>query len=144
MHPQVVVLAQSTSWRRDEIDSLSSSLQDLGINKLVFIGQSPEWSDALPTLMMRKQVVGIPRRTTSGLVPETLSANKRVKEQFALTPQGIIYVDLVERFCNADGCLVYLGEDPVAGMTYFDSHHLSPAASDYLAKNGLVQAIIGK
>ena len=53
-------------------------------------------------------------------------------------------MDLIDLFCNEDGCLVYLGNDPVSGMTYFDSHHLSPVASDYLAKNSLVKAILGK
>jgi hypothetical protein len=94
--------------------------------------------------MMRKQVVGIPQRTKSGLVPETLTMNERTKQIFASPEAGIAFVDLIDLFCNADGCLVYLGKDPVSGMTYFDSHHLSPVASDYLAKNSLVKAILGK
>ena len=143
-HPQTVVLAQSTAWRLPEVESLSTALKKLGVQRIVFVGQSPEWSDALPTLMMRKQVVGIPERTKSGLVPETLVINERTKQIFATPATGIAYVDLIDLFCNADGCLVYLGKDPVPGMTYFDSHHLSPVASDYLAKNSLVKAILGK
>lgn len=143
-HPQTVVLAQSTAWKLPEVESLSSVLKKLGVERIVFVGQSPEWSDALPTLMMRKQVVGIPERTKSGLFPETLVINERTKQIFASPESGIAFVDLIDLFCNADGCLVYLGKDPVSGMTYFDSHHLSPVASDYLAKNSLVKAILGK
>jgi hypothetical protein len=142
--PQTVVLAQSTAWKLPEVESLSSALKKLGVQRIVFVGQSPEWSDSLPTLMMRKQVVGIPERTKSGLVPETLVINELTKQIFATPSAGIAYVDLIDFFCNADGCLVYLGKDPVSGMTYFDSHHLSPVASDYLAKNSLVKAILGK
>jgi len=70
---------------------------------LVFVGQSPEWSDALPTLMMRKQVVGIPRRTQSGLVPETLSTNQRVHTLFASQDKTIAYVDLIDLFAMKRG-----------------------------------------
>ena len=142
--PQTVVLAQSTAWKLPEVESLTATLKKLGVQRIVFVGQSPEWSDALPTLMMRKQVVGIPERTKSGLVPETLAMNEGTKQLFATLTTDIGYVDLIDLFCNADGCLVYLGKDPVSGMTYFDSHHLSPVASDYLAKNSLVKAILGK
>ena len=142
--PQAVVLAQSTAWKFPEVESLSITLKNLGVQRIVFVGQSPEWSDSLPTLMMRKQVVGIPERTKSGLVPETLALNESTKQIFATPESGIVFVDLIDLFCNADGCLVYLGKDPVSGMTYFDSHHLSPVASDYLAKNSLVKAILGK
>ena len=143
-HPQTVVMAQSTAWQISEVESLSAALKKLGVERIVFVGQNPQWSDALPTLMMRKQVVGIPQRTKSGLVPETLTINERTKQIFAAPTAGITFVDLIDLFCNADGCLVYLGNDPVTGMTYFDSHHLSPVASDYLAKNSLVKAILGK
>lgn len=142
--PQTVILAQSTAWKVSEVESLSATLKNLGVLRIVFVGQSPEWSDSLPTLMMRKQVVGIPERTKSGLVPETLVINERTKQLFATPVTGIAYVDLIDLFCNADGCLVYLGKDPVSGITYFDSHHLSPVASDYLAKKSLVKAILGK
>jgi hypothetical protein len=70
--------------------------------------------------------------------------NERTKQIFTPPESGITFVDLIDLFCNTDGCLVYLGKDPVSGMTYFDSHHLSPVASDYLAKNSLVKAILGK
>jgi hypothetical protein len=143
-HPQTVVIAQSTAWQISEVESLSTALKKLGVERIVFVGQNPQWSDALPTLMMRKQVVGIPQRTKSGLVPETLTINERTKQIFAAPVAGIAFVDLIDLFCNADGCLVFLGNDPVTGMTYFDSHHLSPVASDYLAKNSLVKAILGK
>jgi peptidoglycan/LPS O-acetylase OafA/YrhL len=143
-HPQTVVIAQSTAWQISEVESLTAALKKLGVQRIVFVGQNPQWSDALPTLMMRKQVVGIPQRTKSGLVPETLIINERTKQLLATPAEGIIFVDLIDPFCNADGCLVYLGNDPVPGMTYFDSHHLSPVASDYLAKNSLVKAILGK
>jgi peptidoglycan/LPS O-acetylase OafA/YrhL len=144
IHPQTVVLAQSTAWQPSEIETLSASLRKYGVHRIVFIGQSPEWSDALPTLMMRKQVVGIPRYSKSGLVSETLAINERTKQIFTSPAADVTFVDLIDLFCNADGCLVYIGDDPVSGITYFDSHHLSPVASDHLAKNKLVKAIIGK
>lgn len=144
IRPDVVVLAQSTAWNAAEVDLLTATLKDLGIKKIIFVGQSPEWSDALPTLMMRKQVVGIPRNTKGGLVAETIAANERTKKLFSSLTSGVVFVDLIGLFCGADGCLVYVGDDPISGISYFDSHHLSPVASDYLAKKSLINAILGK
>jgi peptidoglycan/LPS O-acetylase OafA/YrhL len=143
-HPQTVVIAQSTEWQAFEVETLSATLSKLGVRRIVFVGQNPQWSDALPTLIMRKQVVGIPRRSKSGLVPETLAINERTKKIFTSLAGNVAFVDLIDLFCTAEGCLVYLGDDPVSGITYFDSHHLSPVASDYLAKTSLIKAIISE
>jgi hypothetical protein len=54
---------------------------------------------------------------------------------------SIEFIDVIETFCTADGCMVYIGDDVKTGITYYDSHHLSPTASDYLAKEKLIQSI---
>lgn len=46
-------------------------------------------------------------------------------------------------FCNSEGCLTYIGSDRAEGITSFDVGHLTPIASDYLAKNLLVKLVTG-
>jgi hypothetical protein len=52
------------------------------------------------------------------------------------------FIDLKEYFCNERGCLVYLGDDPKIGLTSLDGNHLSPIASDDVAKNLLLPMMI--
>ncbi|WP_267874925.1 hypothetical protein [Duganella callida] len=40
--------------------------------------------------------------------------------------------------------MTYLGEDRKTGATSHDYGHLMPAASDYLARQALVQAVTGR
>ena len=148
VRPEVVVLAQSIKWNKEKIDDLVLKLSTFGVKKIIFVGQSPEWSDALPTLLLRKQVAGIPRYTNTGLIKSVMQENQEIRstlfKKSLVKNVTVEFIDVMETFCTTDGCLVYIGDDVKTGITYFDSHHLSPIASDYLAKDSLIQAITGK
>ena len=148
VRPEAVVLAQSIKWNKEKIEDLVDKLNTFGVRKIIFVGQSPEWSDALLTLLLRKQVAGIPKYMNTGLIKSVMKENQETKtaifEKSLNKNSNIDFIDVMETFCTADGCLVYLGEDVKTGITYFDSHHLSPMASDYLAKEKLIPSIIRK
>ncbi len=52
------------------------------------------------------------------------------------------YVDIISAFCNDNGCLTRIGGDPTNGITTWDYGHLTPVASEYLAKKSLVSVIV--
>ena len=72
----------------------------------------------------------------------SLPGNQELRKHFERTGQ-VVYADLIETFCNADGCLVFIGDDEKNGITSYDDAHLTPIASDYLAKSLLVSLIVG-
>ena len=142
--PDVVVLAQRDKWSNEDLDQLYKNIKNIGVNKIIFIGQSPEWNAFLPNIIMRTSIDKIPRYTHKGLNLKTIEDNKKVKLAFELgnSDSSRKFIDLIELFCNHDGCMIYLDQDIKSGLTSFDNNHLSPIASDYLAKNKLVNTII--
>ena len=93
---------------------------------------------------MRTSIDKIPRYTQKGLNLKTIEDNKKIKLDFELnnTSSSKQFINLIDLFCNDDGCMIYLDQDIKSGLTSFDNNHLSPIASDYLAKNKLVNTII--
>ena len=73
---------------------------------------------------------------------DVLAKNSLLQANFKQT-DAAIFVNLIDFFCNKDGCLTYVGDDKKTGITSFDYGHLTPIASDYLAKNLLVDVITG-
>ncbi|MET0321189.1 MAG: hypothetical protein ABW069_10750 [Duganella sp.] len=55
----------------------------------------------------------------------------------------MVFADLIGQFCNAQGCLVYLGDDKTKGLTAWDYGHLTLPASDFIADTLLVKLIVG-
>ena len=95
---------------------------------------------------MRTSVGKIPRHSLRGLNLKTIEDNKKIKLDFELnnTSSSKQFINLIDLFCNDDGCMIYLDQDIKSGITTFDNNHLSPIASDYLAKILLVNAVISK
>ena len=144
--PDVVVLAQRDKWSNEGISQLYNNIKNFGVNKIIFIGQSPEWNAFLPNIIMRTSVGKIPRHSLKGLNLKTIEDNKKIKLDFELnnTSSSKQFINLIDLFCNDDGCMIYLDQDIKSGITTFDNNHLSPIASDYLAKILLVNAVISK
>ena len=105
------------------------------------MGPTPHWTSDLPNIIVRKLWYDTPRRIYIGVDQKTLKQNAMLQKNFNKTDSQT-YVNIIDLFCNDDGCLTYLGDDKKLGLTAFDEAHLSPVASDYLAKNLLVNLII--
>lgn len=140
LRPAVVVVAQRDAWERDDVEQLRSKLIGLGVNQILFLGKSPEWKADLPKVVLRKYWLNTPRRSLAFLNTDNFGIDLKAKSYVNAGPNSQ-FVDLNALFCNADGCLVYLGDDPRVGLTSMDGNHLSPIASDYLAKELLVPMI---
>ena len=142
--PDVVVLAQRDKWSNQDVDQLYKNIKNIGVNKIIFIGQSPEWNAFLPNIIMRTSIDKIPRYTQKGLNLKTIEDNKKVKLAFELgnSDSSRKFIDLIELFSFL---FLFISQPNIhikSGLTSFDNNHLSPIASDYLAKNKLVNTII--
>jgi hypothetical protein len=137
----VVVVAQDQEHDIERFDAIASELERLGIKKLVVAGSTPHWKATLPSIVVRNFFGKTPRRTNVGVDMNVIARNREVKEHFNRTGR-VVFADLIETFCIADGCLVFIGDDERNGITAYDYGHLTLAASDYLAKSLLVPLII--
>jgi hypothetical protein len=140
--PNVVIVAQDRGHNIDSINQISDKLLSLGVNKIIFIGPTPHWTAHLSDIILRKMWPDIPKRTYIGIDKQVLKNNLLMQEKFPHADTQI-FLNIIDFFCNQDGCLTYIGEDKKTGLTTWDNGHLTPIASDFLAKNLLVRSIIG-
>jgi peptidoglycan/LPS O-acetylase OafA/YrhL len=141
--PDTVIVAQNVGHDYNQLNKIALLLQKLGIRRTLFIGPTPHWTTDLPKIIITKLWLSTPRRTYVGLDKEVLDANA-VLQQNLHQSASVIFVNLIDFFCNNAGCLIYLGDDKKTGITSYDYGHLTSVASDYLAQNLLVDAVIGK
>lgn len=137
-HPEIVLLAQRDAWDPLKADILFNELVKMGVKKVLYLGKSPEWTAKLPKIVMRRGWHRIDRYSRVDLNLENLELNAIAKKQFKPNSQKQ-YIDLIGLFCREDGCMVFLGDDVYTGLTSFDTNHLSPMASEFAAKELLVQ-----
>lgn len=139
--PDVVIVAQGHGHSIGNMNKITDRLRDMGVKKIIFTGPSPQWKPDLPKVVARKLWDSTPRQTYIGVDQGVLNLNNQLKSGFHQR-RGVYYVSLVDFFCNAEGCLTYIGDDRKLGITTWDYGHLTPIASDLLAKDLLVKEII--
>ena len=138
--PQVVIVARSEGHETNEMDQITQKLISLGVGRVVFMGPTPHWTSDLPKIYLRKLWAQNPVRTWIGVSRNTLEKNKELKNSFQLRATNQ-YVDLIEFFCNTNGCLTRLGDDLNNDLVSWDYGHLTEKASVYLAKELLSNVI---
>jgi len=139
--PDVVIVAQGHGHSIGNMNKIMAKLQDIGVKRIIFTGPSPQWKPDLPKVVARKLWNNTPRRTYIGIDQGVINLNNRLKLEFR-HQNGVDFVSLIDFFCSAEGCLTYIGGDRQLGITTWDYGHLTPIASDLLAKNLLVKEII--
>jgi hypothetical protein len=140
--PDVVIVAQAIGHNIDTFNQIIEKLKSLGVKKIILVGSTPHWTSNLPKIIITKLWGNTPRRTYKGVDQKVLSDNALLQEQFKQTDSEI-FANVIDVFCNKEGCLTYLGDDKKTGITTIDYGHLTPLASEYLAKNLLVNLIVG-
>jgi hypothetical protein len=139
--PDVVIVAQNLTQSTKQFRAISEKLNNIGAKRIVFVGPTPHWITDLPRIAVRRLWPNVPNRTYAGIDQDVLSADSRLKKAFEQS-DGRSYVSIIDLFCNLEGCLTYIGQDKIRGITTWDYGHLTPAASDFLAKTLLVKLLV--
>lgn len=140
VNPEIVIIAQRDAWKSSDVISLQKALLKMGVKEIWFVGKSPEWTDNLPKIILRKYWLTIPERSFAHLDKGSDELDDSAK-LFISSLDKSRFISLRDYLCNEDGCLVYTGENVMHGITSFDGNHLSPSASDWVAKKYLVPLI---
>ncbi len=112
-------MARDHGHKADELNKLNDFLLKNGVNKIVFTGASPHWTNDLPKVILRKLWVNTPERTFVGIYDKIINENSMIKAQLLQT-ENIVFVDLIGFFCNETGCLTRIGDDKKTGITSWD------------------------
>lgn len=138
---KTVIVAQSVNHDSAQMNRIATKLESLGVEKIIFIGSSPRWTDFLPRIILRHLWPELPERTLVGVDKEVIHKNMIVKRNFNHS-KNRIFIDVIGLFCNEQGCLTRIGKDKNSELTSWDFGHLTQSASDYLASKILVKIIL--
>jgi peptidoglycan/LPS O-acetylase OafA/YrhL len=139
LKPRIVVLAARWGFYPGEdlvkLDESLIALKRAGVDRIVLVGPEPIWNPSLPKVLLNyywaKRPERLPTKMSFG-VTKMVGLDDRIHQ--VANKFGAAYVSPIHVFCDADGCLVSLGEDP-KNLTVWDSAHLTDAGSEYLARN---------
>lgn len=143
VRPDAVIAAQFEGQDPEKMQALATGLISAGAKKVVIAGPTPYWEISLPSIVARDFWQNTPERSFVGIRKDILLKNTRLI-QVVKDAKDFVYADLVGFFCNRSGCLVRIGPDKKEGIVDWDEHHLTPLASDYLAKNYLTRLVLGE
>jgi peptidoglycan/LPS O-acetylase OafA/YrhL len=138
--PQVVVVAQVDGHDAVAMQVIGARLREAGAGKVIFMGPTPHWTTSLPNVVVRRAWMDTPRRLLAGVDRRVLERDARLKARLEGNTD-LEYFSIVDRMCDAQGCLVYLGDRVFEGLTMYDRSHLTPLASEWLAGNGLAARV---
>ena len=144
IHSHTVILAQRDSWDPAVAAAMTEQLHFLGVKQILLIGKSPEWKSPLPKIVLRKFALHTHQRSFALLDMANYQADNKAKEMIEKTVGQARFVSINDFFCNNEGCLIYIGDNPKLGLTSFDGNHLSPLASNQFAKERLIPLIFSQ
>jgi len=138
---KVVVIAQSVDHNSAQMNKIASKLEKMGVEKIIFVGSTPRWTDFLPRIILRHLWNEMPERTFVGIDKNVINKNIIIKRNFNNSNKQV-FIDLIALFCNEQGCLTRTGKEKNAELTSWDFGHLTQSASDFVASKVLVKEII--
>lgn len=142
-----VAAMQPTNFRggEDFLKFLPGKIQeylDIGAKKVIVVGQIPTWKQSLPRQLTDNffsKGLPIPDRTFKGVSRESLEMDRKMGG--VSWPNGSIYISLVDRLCNEDGCLTRIGSNVDTDLVVWDYGHLTPNASAFITRELLAKHI---
>ena len=138
--PDVVLVAQGTGHDLQSMLQISNALKADGVKKVIFAGPAPHWLKPLPNIVALKLWENTPAFTKYALDQNFNDLDKKLNSLFPKSSERT-YVSLIDNLCNSNGCAVFLGDDKKLGITSWDQGHITPIASQKLAKEVLVPEI---
>jgi hypothetical protein len=140
--PEVVVVGRLGGLDPARMAALAEGLTALGVRRVVFTGAGVGWLREVPLITARWLWPAVPARTFLGIDRRQLDNNARVARDFPAS-DAVRFADIMGTFCNAEGCLVYLGDDVKAGLVSWDRGHMTAVASDHFARTVLRDLVLG-
>jgi len=139
--PDVLLLSSNNSYDINYIRQFATLVKGYGVKHVLVLGQRPHWKPFLYKVVLDSYWPTIPRYIPGHLDEELMSLTKTFQSH--LRPnEPFEFVDEMQPFCNATGCLTYLGDNPKDGLITADTVHLRPFASIWLARQQLAPLIM--
>lgn len=133
LQPDILFLAQADGHEGSRVIEVAAQARRAGARRVVLIGPAPQWQFSLPSLLAAR-LPERPNRLGYSINPHVFPTDEAAKRS---TADELEYVSLLDRLCDADGCVARAGE----GVATMDHGHLSPSGS--LLAGRLIIAALG-
>lgn len=142
-HPETLSgYANMEDWVQQIQRAVLDIAANLGVKKIIVVGEMPTWKGDLPNLLLNKFVKKhspIPERTFVAIDKTSLQMEAALQK--VTWPKNTEYFSLQDHLCSAKGCLTRVGEDLRTDIVVWDYGHLTEAASRYVVAHGLAELI---
>ena len=131
LQPDVVLLHGTWEKHLDNVAETVAALKQQTRARVVVLGPLPAWRRSVPNEVLRFYMM------YHRLVPPRVSGAARADSDYdnlmreKLVPLGAEFISAREEMCNAEGCLIRVG-DSAADIIISDQAHLTEKGSDYL------------
>lgn len=136
LRPAVVVLAQMDAHLETDWRVVSERLVRLGVKRVILMGPVPRWQPSLPEVVATHYWDSPGSKVAQGLEAHLAEIDATLKDRTAGI-RGLTYVSVIDRLCNADGCVGVLPGSTDRDLLTFDAGHLTPKGSVYAAEEVL-------
>ena len=139
--PQTVLLAQQSAHMSTDFEAIAARLLALGVHHVLLAGPVPQWKRDLYKVILNDFWLATPSRSFHALREEVFETDRALNARYSGSGK-LTYISLTDFFCNAEGCLLYLGSDKRDGIITFDYGHLLPGASELVGRELLAPIIV--
>ncbi|NPU15523.1 acyltransferase [Bradyrhizobium sp. 83012] len=139
--PDVLLLSSNNSFDIEYIRKFSMMVKGYGVKKVLVLGQRPHWKRFLHKIILDEYWKSTPRYIPGHLDEELMSFTQKFQSQLK-RDEPFDFVDEMQPFCSAEGCLTFLGDNRREGLITADTVHLRPFASVWLARRQLAPLIL--
>jgi peptidoglycan/LPS O-acetylase OafA/YrhL len=139
--PDVLLLSSNNSFDIEYIRKFSMTVKGYGVKKVLVLGQRPHWKRFLHKIILDEYWRSTPRYIPGHLDEELMSFTRTFQSQLK-RDEPFEFVDEMQPFCSAEGCLTFLGDNRREGLITADTVHLRPFASVWLARQQLAPLIL--
>jgi peptidoglycan/LPS O-acetylase OafA/YrhL len=143
LKPEVLILAQSGAHEATDWEALARGVQAIGVKRVIVVGPVPMWQPSLPEVVSSQFWGSTYDRVSYGLVTGRLEEDARLRARY----QGstvLTYVSLLGALCDANGCRATVPDTNPPELLAFDASHLTPLASQYVARQVLRPVLLGQ
>ena len=143
LKPAAVILAQVATHSATDWDAIAAHMRSLGVNRVVVVGPVPMWLPSLPDIVTSRFWGADLSRVSYGLVAERLQDDAAMRQRYG-SSTSVSYVSLMTQLCDAGGCLASVPGTNPPELFAFDSAHMTPLASRYVADRVLRPVLLGQ
>jgi SGNH domain (fused to AT3 domains) len=116
-----------TDWR-----AISDRLIRLGVTQVILMGPVPRWRPSLPEVVATHYWDSPTSKVAEGLEQQLAEIDRTLKDRTGGI-RGFTYVSVIDRLCDADGCVGVLPGSADRDLLTFDAGHLTPKGSLFAA-----------